>query len=264
MKRWMLVLILLCCGVRVWAQSGIPAGLQDVGVTQKLNQTIPLDTSFVDENGKTVRLHDYFGDKPVILSLAYLKCPMLCPYVLNGLAGSLKAVSFQPGKDFTILTVSFDPSDTPSVAATNKEKYVHFYGKKGAQDGWHFLTGSRESIEQLTRAVGFRYQLDPSDGQFAHASAIMVLTPNGKLARYFFGIEYPPRDLRLALVEASQNKIGNPVDQLLLFCFHYDPSTGKYSATAVNIVRLGGILTVCALGIFIAKNLKVQKSEKHV
>lgn len=256
------------CAVFVWflcvnpiasAQTGIPIALQDVGIDQKLNSQVPLDLEFRNENGDKVRLKDYFGKKPVILSLVYYECPMLCTYVLNGLVKSLKPISFDPGKEFEIVTISFNPEDTATLASQKKAVYLAEYGRPDASRGWHFLTGNSESIRQLTKAVGFKYKYDPKDKQFAHASGIMVATPEGKLARYFYGVEYSSRDIRLALVEASQNKIGTPTDQLLLFCFHYDPTVGKYSANATNFVRLGGILTVLALGIFIAVSLKKEK-----
>jgi protein SCO1 len=247
---------LLCVCAIASAQTGIPVALQDVGIDQKLNGQVPLDLEFRNENGDKIRLKEYFGKKPVILSLVYYECPMLCTYVLNGLVRSLKPISFDPGKEFEIVTVSFNPEETADLAAKKKAVYLNEYGRPEASKGWHFLTGDAESIQQLTKAVGFKYKYDPKDKQFAHASGIMVVTPEGKLARYFYGVEYSARDIRLALVEASQNKIGTPADQLLLFCFHYDPTVGKYSANATNFVRLGGILTVLALGIFIAVSLK--------
>ena len=233
------------------AQNKAPAALQGVGIDQKLNSQLPLDAPFRDENGKIVRLGDLLNGKPAILTLVYYECPMLCTQVLNGLTGSLRVLSFSAGKEFNIITVSFDPGETPALAGGKKRAYLKEYGRPGAEIGWHFLTGDQKSIARLTSAVGFKYNYDPSVDQFAHASAIMVLTPEGKLSRYFYGIEYSIRDLRLALVEASQNKIGSLADQFLLYCFHYDPSTGKYSAFAVNLIRLGGIATVLSLSIFI-------------
>jgi protein SCO1/2 len=257
----LLILLVLAAGAlqAQTAQSGIPGPLQHVSIEQRLNQQVPLDLMFKNENGRSVRLGDYFGEKPVILSLAYYHCPMLCPYVLQGLSGALKAVSFSAGKDFTVLTISFDPTDTPEDAAQQKQKYIKAYGRMGAENGWHFLTGTQQAIDRITKSVGFYYEYDSSNKQFAHASAVYVLTPEGKLSRYFFGIEYPPKDIKLALVESSEGKIGSPVDKLLLFCFHYDPKTGKYSAYAVNFVRLGGIITVFAISLFVIKNLKNTK-----
>ncbi len=227
-----------------------PAILREVGIDQKLSAQVPLDLTFRDEAGQSVQLRQYFGERPVILSLVYYECPMLCTQVLNGLLESLKTLSFDAGRQFNVITVSFDPGETSALAANKKESYLKQYGRAGAEPGWHFLTGDSSSIRQLTQAVGFRYKYDPTTGQFAHASGIMVITPQGKIARYFYGIEYPARDLRLALVEAAQNQIGSPVDVLLLYCFHYDPLTGKYGLVIMNVLRLAGIATVMALGTF--------------
>src|SRR5262245_16857687 len=237
-----------CLLPTVFGQPALPAALRNVGIEQKLNAQVPPDLVFRDESGQSIQLGDYFGSKPVILALVYYDCPMLCTQVLNGLVGSLKALSFDAGEQFLVLTVSFDPRETPHLAAAKKESYIGGYSRPGAAGGWHFLTGPESSIEALTQAVGFRYRYDAEKGQFAHASGIMLLTPQGKISRYFYGIEYSPRDLRLALVEASNNQIGSPVDQLLLFCYHYDPATGKYGAVVMNFVRLGGAATVLALG----------------
>jgi protein SCO1/2 len=211
---------------------------------------LPLDLIFSDEAGQAKPLRQNFGEKPAILSFVYYECPMLCTQVLNGQLESLKTLSFDVGKQFHVITVSFDPGETPALAAAKKEIYLKQYSRAGAEAGWHFLTGDTAAIRRLTQAVGFRYQYDPATDQFAHASGIMVITPQGKIARYFYGIEYSPRDLRLALVEASENKIGSPVDQLLLYCFHYDPALGKYGLVIMNVLRLAGIATVLALGTF--------------
>ncbi|MFN2387581.1 MAG: SCO family protein, partial [Thermoanaerobaculia bacterium] len=219
---------------------GRPRALRGVEIAQRLNQRVPLEVPFRDEAGRAVRLGDYFGKRPVVLALVYYECPMLCTQVLNGLAAALGAVSFDTGREFDVVAVSFDPRETPKLAAEKKRTYVTRYGRPGAEKGWHFLTGDAASIAALTEAVGFRYRFDPETGQFAHASAVYVLTPEGVLARYFYGIEYAPRDLRLSLVEASRGRVGSPVDQLLLYCFHYDPVEGKYGAVAMNMVRLGG------------------------
>lgn len=227
-----------------------PPMLREVGIDQKLGAPLPLDLTFRDERGETVQLQQYFGEKPVILSFVYYECPMLCTQVLNGLLESLRTVSFDVGKQFEIVTVSFDPGETPKLAADKKASYVKQYKRAGAEQGWHFLTGDTASIRQLTQAAGFRYTYDPATDQFAHASGIMVVTPQGKMARYFYGIEYSGRDLRLALVEAAENKIGSPVDALLLYCFHYDPLTGKYGLVIMNVLRLAGVATVMALGTF--------------
>ncbi len=233
-----------------------PPMLRDVGIEQRLNTQLPFDLVFRDETGQSVRLGQYFGSKPVILALAYYECPMLCTLVLNGLASALKVLSFDIGDQFEVVTVSFNPDDTPALAAAKKQTYLKAYGRTGAVGaraaaGWHFLTGDAAAIEQLTAAVGFRYRYVPEQKQYAHAAGIMVLTPQGRLARYFYGVEFAPRDVRLGLVEAADNRIGSPVDQLLLFCFHYDPTTGKYGAIAMNSVRAGGALTVLALATFL-------------
>jgi protein SCO1/2 len=230
--------------------TGLPPALQKVGIDQRLNEQVPLDAVFKDESGNTVQLGQYFGKRPVVLSLVYYSCPMLCNQVLNGMVGTFKALSFKPGEEFDIVTVSFDSRETPALAAAKKKTYVDYLpagSRLKAMNGWHFLTGDEANIRRLTEAVGFRYNFDAATNQFAHASGIMVLTPEGKLARYFYGIEYSPKDLRLGLVEASANKIGSPVDQLLLYCYHYDPATGKYGAVVMNMVRLAGIVTVVGM-----------------
>jgi len=224
------------------AASVLPPGLRDVGLDQKLNQQVPLDLRFRDEAGRELPLSSYLATRPVILALVYYQGPMLCTQILNGLVTSLRGMSLQSGRDFDVVSVSIDPTETPELAARKKAEYLRRYAKSPL--GWHFLTGAEAQIKELARAAGFRYAYDPKTKQFAHASAIMVLTPTGKLSRYFYGIEYPPRDLRLGLVEASENKIGTPVDQLLLYCYHYDPGTGRYSAIVMNIVRLAGVLTL--------------------
>jgi protein SCO1/2 len=235
----------------VRAESGLPPILRQVGFDQRLNEQVPLDLQFRDEAGQTVQLGDYFTTKPVILVLAYYRCPMLCTEVLNGLVRALLDVPFAMGKDYEVVTVSFDPRETPEMAAAKKRTYLDRFGRPGAEAGWHFLTGDETAITRLTEAVGFRYTYDPTNDQFAHASGIMVLTPQGKLSRYFFDVNYTPRDLRLGLVEASTNKIGSPVDQVLLFCFHYDPAQGKYGAAVMNFVRLGGAVTLLGVGALI-------------
>ena len=228
-----------------------PSGLTNVDIVQHLNEQIPAKLIFRDETGKQVRLGDYFGKKPIILNLVYYRCPMLCSEVMAGLSGSLKALKFDVGKEFDIITVSFDPKDTPEAATAKKADYIKRYGRPGAADGWHFLTGPQESIAALTKAVGFGYQYDPKSQQFSHATAIMILTPEGKLAQYYYGVEYPPKDLRLGLIQASQNKIGTLADQVLLYCYHYDPTTGKYGAIISRIIQLSGGVTVLALGLFL-------------
>lgn len=230
--------------------SGLPKALSEVGLDQKLDQQLPLDLVFRDESGQEVQLGKYFGQKPVILALVYYDCPMLCTQILNGMVTSFRVLPFQVGKEFDVVTVSFDPRETSELAATKKKVYVNYLPEKmraGATNGWHFLTGDQASIAKLTDAVGFRYRYDEATKQFAHASGIMVATPHGKLSRYFYGIEYAPRDLRLGLIESSANKIGSPADQLLLYCYHYDPATGKYGAAVMKIMRIAGVITVLAI-----------------
>jgi protein SCO1/2 len=229
-----------------------PVSLSKVGIDQKLDSQVPLDLQFFDENGKTVRLGDFFGQKPVVLSLVYYECPMLCTLVLNGMVRAFRTLSFNVGDDFEVVTVSFNPRETPALAAAKKAVYLKEYGRPGAGRGWHFLTGREDQIRQLTDAVGYRYVYDPKTGQYAHATGIMVLTPKGRVARYFYGIEYSPRDLRLGLIEATNNRIGSPVDQILLYCVHYDPTTGKYGLVIMNVIRLVGAATVLLIGGFIA------------
>ena len=230
----------------------LPNALKGVGIDQRLDQQAPLDAVFRDEAGRAVPLSTFFHTgKPVILALVYYRCPMLCTQILSGLESSLKAVSFNPGRDFEVVSVSFDPKDTPEIAAAKKQNYLRRYGRPNTANGWHFLTGDQASIKTLTGAVGFHYTYDPKTDQFAHASGIMILTPEGRISRYFYGVEYAPRDVRLGLVEASQDKIGTPVDQILLFCYHYDPATGKYGALALNIVRAAAAGLVLIGGMFL-------------
>jgi protein SCO1/2 len=236
----------------VRADPVLPPVLRDVGFDQRLNEQVPLDLAFKDETGQPARLGDYFHGKPVILVLAYYRCPMLCTQVLNGLVRALLDIPLDVGKEFEVVTVSFDPRETPELAAAKRKTYLERYGRPGAAAGWHFLTGEEDAIKRLTKSVGFRYTYDPRNDQFAHASGILVLTPAGKISRYFYDITYSPRDLRLGLVEASANRIGSPVDQVLLFCFHYDPAEGKYGPTIMNFVRLGGALTILAVGTLLA------------
>lgn len=239
----------------------LPGALAGVGIEQKLDQQAPLELVFRDEAGRAVPLASFFRTgKPVLLALVYYRCPMLCTQILNGVASALKAVSFNPGRDFEVVAVSIDPKDTPELAAAKKQMYVKRYGRPDTANGWHFLTGDETSIKPLADAVGFHYQYDPATGQFAHASGVMILTPGGRLSRYFYGVEYAPRDLRLGLVEASENKIGSPVDQILLFCYHYDPATGKYGALAINLVRFAaaGFLLMGGAFLWIAFRREVR------
>ncbi len=225
-----------------------PPGLKNVGIQQNLNQQIPPDLIFTDDLGRKVRLGDYFAQKPLILNFVYYGCPMLCGEALNGLESTLRVLKFDLGKEFEVITISFDPKDTPEIAAKKKDQSLRRYNRPGAERGWHFLVGQPAAIEAVTKAAGFQYQYDEKTGQFAHSTAILVLTPQGKIAQYYYGIEYPPKDLRLALVEASKNRIGNVMDELLLYCYHYDPEKGKYSATVMRVLRLMGVATMLCLG----------------
>jgi len=236
-----------------------PPYLENVGIEQHLDGQVPPDLTFVDDTGHTVKLGDYFGKKPLILNLVYYNCTMLCGEALAGLTGAMKMVKFDAGKEFDVVTVSFNPQETPEIAAAKKKDYLARYGRPGAASGWHFLTGPPESINALTKAVGFQYQYDPKINQYAHATAIMVLTPQGRISRYFYGVDFPPKDLRMGLVEASQGKIGNAVDQVLLYCYHYDPATGKYGAIVSNILRLGAGVTIVFLGVLLLILFRLEK-----
>ncbi|HYU43828.1 MAG TPA: SCO family protein [Vicinamibacteria bacterium] len=229
-----------------------PRILTDIGFDQRLGDTVPLDAVFRDETGRTVRLGDYFGSRPVVLALAYYECPMLCTVTLNGLASALDVLTFEPGREFEVVTVSFEPKETPALAAAKKAVYLRRYRRPGADKAWHFLTGDAESIRRLTQAVGFRYAWDETTKQYAHASGVMVLTSDGRLARYLYGVEYAPKDLRFAIFEAAQGKILSPVDQLLLYCYHYDPDQGRYGTTVMRILRVAGVLTLVGLGAMMA------------
>lgn len=245
------LLLVLAGTVTVRAETGLPPILRDVGFDQRLGEQVPLDLPFRDEAGRTVTLRQYLGDKPVLLVPAYYECPMLCTLVLNGVVSALRALPFDIGREFRVVTVSFNPKETSELAAAKKTHYLAEYRRPGAEAGWHFLVGDDSSIRPLLASIGFRYAWDDTAKQYAHASGVVVLTPAGRVSHYFYGVEYPPRDLRLAFVEASNEHIGSFVDQLLLFCFHYDPTTGRYSRVAMNAVRLGGVLTILALGTFL-------------
>ena len=236
---------------RVDAPNVMPRALDQVGIDQKLGDTIPLDTVFRDESGNEVRLGSLIGPRPIILTLVYYKCPMLCTMVLNDLVRTLRPMEMDIGKDFDILTVSFDPTETSELSNAKKKQYIRELNHPGAEANWHFLTGSPQSIHKLTDAVGFHYTWDEKAKQFAHASGIIILTPQGKIARYFFGIQYAPKDVRLSLVEASGNRVGSVADQVLLYCFHYDPSTGKYGFIVARALHIGGVLTILALGVLL-------------
>ena len=227
--------------------TGLPPVLKKVSIDQHLNEQLPLDAVFKDEQGRDVRLGQFFNGKPVVLSLVYYQCPMLCNQVMNGMLGSFRQISFNVGEQFEVVTVSFDSHETPALAAAKEQTYVAGYNRANGAAGWHFLTGDDANIKRLTDAVGFRYTWDEQTKQFAHASGIMIATPEGKLSRYFYGIDYPPKDLRLGLVEASANKIATPVDALMLYCYHYDPSTGKYGVVVMNVMRIAGVITIISI-----------------
>jgi protein SCO1/2 len=232
--------------------SSMPSALREIGFDQNIDQLIPLDVPFRDESGRTVQIGEYFNrKKPVVLVFAYYDCPMLCTQVINGLAGALNVLSMDPGRDFEILTVSFNPKDTPATATAKKSVYIERYKKAGAAEGWHFLSGDQPSIDRLTKAAGFRYVWDNDTQQFAHPTGVIVLTPEGRLARYLFGIEYGPRDLRYALIEASDGRVGTAVDQILLYCYHYDPMTGRYGMVIMRVMRVAGAATVVLISTFI-------------
>jgi protein SCO1/2 len=229
--------------------STMPAQLQNVGFDPQLNAQIPLDLPFVDENGSNVQLRDYFKQKPVVLAFVYYGCPMLCNQVEQGVVGALRMLSFTPGRDYEVVFVSFDPRESADMAAQKKMSALDHFRRPETASGWHFLTGTKESIDAATKAANFRYSFDTKTKLFAHASGIMLLTPDGRISRYFYGVEYPGRDMRLGLVDASAGKIGTPIDRALLFCYQYDPSSATYSASILKIIRLGGILTVlCIVG----------------
>lgn len=232
----------------VTSLGALPAILKGVNFEQRLGSQIPRDATFKDEAGKTVSIGSYFGKKPVVLILAYYRCPMLCSEILSGAAASFKKLSFRIGDQYTVLTVSFDPTETPALAAQTKQIYVKQYGDQIAASGWHFLTGKKSQIDRLTDSVGFHYHYFPQTKQYAHAAGIVVLTPTGKVGQYFYGIRYPERDLRLALVQSSQEKIGSPVDQLLLFCCTYDPDTGRYHALIGRVLQIAGTVTILLIG----------------
>jgi protein SCO1/2 len=244
-----------------------PSVLNGVGVEQRLNTQLPLGTVFTDETGRQVPLSTYFGKRPAILALVYYRCPMLCSEEMNGLTSALEMVRFLPGKDFNIIVVSIDPSEGPALAAENKATYLKRYGRPETADGWHFLTGTQASIDALTNAVGYRYVKIPGpDGkltQFAHASSIQIVTPEGKLAQYYMGVEYSPKDMLLGLDEASSNRIGSPVDNILTYCYHYDPKTNTHSLIVARVVQLGGLLTMVLLGGFMTVMFRRDYRQDH-
>ena len=239
--------------------SQTPPALQQVRFDQQLDARLPLDATFRDETGRVVRLGEYFGSKPVVLAFVYYECPMLCTQILNGLVSGLGVLEQTAGQEFDVVAISFDARETPVMAAAKKAVYLDAYQRPGAEQGWHFLTGDEASIRQVTAAAGFSYSWDEATQQFAHASGVIVTTPDGRLSRYLFGIEYPPRDLKFALMESSEGRIGSVVDQVLLYCYHYEPSTGSYSLVAMNAVRLGGVVTVALLLGFVGMSLRRER-----
>lgn len=241
------------CAVLLIGLSAVMTGqtlrpdFKDIGIEQKLNANVPLDLMFKDESGASVPLRTYFGRKPVLLAPVYFRCPMLCSQILSGVVAALRPLSLKPGRDFELVAVSFDPADTPATAAAKRDHYAYSYSSRAGHSGWHFLTGAQTSIQPLMQAIGFHYRYDAVHQIFIHASGIMILTPDGHLARYLYGVDYEPKDVKLSLVEASNDRIGSPVDQILLFCYHYDPKTGKYGAVVINILRGAGILMLAVL-----------------
>jgi protein SCO1/2 len=257
---WSTLLVVGLLSPSAMAQTAAPPSLIDeIGIDQRLNVPIPSDLAFQDADGRALRFRDLLAGRPLLLVPVYYECPMLCGETLRGLVGALKAVPLEVGKDFDVVVASFDPSETPVNAAKKREEILGEYGKERPASGWHFLTGSEATTRSLTEAMGFRYAYDPKTGQFAHASVILVLTPDGTISRYFFGIDYPPRNLRLALVEASRGKIGSVVDQLILYCYHYDPETGRYGVVIMNVLRLAGVATVFLIGGFMFWSIRRER-----
>jgi protein SCO1/2 len=229
-----------------------PQPLKDVTFRQQLNQQLPMDAAFRDEAGANVRLGDYFKTgRPVVLAFVYYQCPMLCIQVMNGISSALTALTFEPGRDFDVVLVSFDPRDTPAAAAKKKQEHLAYWSAEKTAASWHFLTGDEANIHRATQAAGFSYKWDPTTEQFAHVSGVLVVTPDGRLSRYFYGIEYSPKELRLALVESGEGKVGSKIDELLLYCFHYDPESGRYGVVVMNLIRLAGVITVALMAGFI-------------
>jgi protein SCO1/2 len=240
-----------------------PGLLAKIGIDQRLNERVPLDLAFVDETGRDVKLRDYFGKRPVLLALVYYECPMLCTQVLNGVTGALKVLSFDVGKEFDVVAVSINPREGPGLAAAKKQAYLERYGRPGTAAGWHFLTGREENIRALANAVGFRYAYDEEIKQYAHGAGVELLTPKGVIARYFYGIEYAPRDIRLGIVEAAEERIGSAIDSVLLLCYHYDPATGKYGAGVITMVRIGAVMTMIGFAVFLFVALRRERASGH-
>jgi len=250
------------------AATGLPDALQTIGIEQRLGEQLPLDTEFTAEDGRTIKLGSLFeSGRPVVLAFVYYECPMLCNEVLNGLTGSLKGLSLDAGKDFDVIALSFDARENakPELARNKKAAYMERYGRPGSEKGWHFLTGSQASIDAVAKAAGFNYRWDEKSNQFAHAGGVMIVTPQGKMSRYFYGIDYSPRDLKLGVIESADNKVGSAADQMLLYCYHYDPATGKYGLAVLSVIRLGAVLTLLGMGamgfVFWRRGRKVVNSE---
>jgi protein SCO1/2 len=248
------------------AASALPPALLNVGFEPPLNGAMPLDLAFLDEAGRNVQLKEYFGQKPVVLAFVYYGCPMLCDQVEQGVVGSLHMLSFNPGRDYEVVFVSFDSRETPGMAAEKKKRAMAHFRRPETDSGWHFLTGSKESIEAVTKAANFRFSFDQKSNLFAHASGVMILTPDARISRYFYGVEFPGRDMRLGLVDASAGKIGTPIDHVLLYCFHYDPTAAKYSASILKMIRLGGVLTILSIlgGILIFRRRENLRAANNV
>jgi protein SCO1 len=240
-----------------------PGLLGKIGIDQRLNEQVPLDLAFVDETGRDVKLGDYFGKRPVLLAMVYYECPMLCTQVLNGVTGALKVLNFDVGKEFDVIAVSINPREGPGLAAAKKQAYVERYGRPETADGWHFLTGREENIRALANAVGFRYEYDESIKQYAHGAGVELLTPKGVIARYFYGIEFSPRDIRFGIIEASEERIGSAIDSVLLLCYHYDPTTGQYGAAVMTMVRIGAVLTMIGFAAFLFVTLRRERASGH-
>ncbi len=256
MKGWIFSALLLAAGVAQAASSVVPSTempgpLKAVGYDQRIGERVPVDSVWRDESGREVKLGDLLGQRPAVLVLAYYHCPMLCDLVLQGVETGLKPLSLDPGRDFDVIVASIDPAETPAQAAKKKREILKRYARPGTEGGWHFLTGSRDGIARLAQTVGFRYVYDPARNQFAHAAGMVILTPEGRVSRYLLGVEFPARDIRLGLVESGHGKLGNVVDQVLLYCFHYDPTVGRYSAATLNILRISAVATVLALALLI-------------
>jgi len=271
MKRLFLLLAMLALARPLGAQglapddAGDPAKakpgvLSQVGIDQHLNQQIPLHLVFNDESGREVQLGEFFGKRPVILAMVYYECPMLCTQVLNGLVSALGVINFDVGREFDVVAVSINPKETPGLAAQKKQVYVDRYKRPQSAGGWHFLTGKEENIKQLAAAVGFRYAFDPAIQQYAHGAGVELLTPKGVISKYFYGIEFSARDIRFGVIEASDEHIGTPIDDVLLLCYHYDPSTGKYGAAAIDAVRIGAVATMLGLGTFLFVSLRKERA----